>query len=558
MALRRTKRHDAGPSDTAILSRSPLEFPAVQPAAPDEEEPRPHLSFVRVLLAVLLIVGAIYGGSVAIKTKLTATAASRQTTFFAPYVDVTLTPTYQFQLPVNDPARQSVLGFVTASSPSTCAPSWGGAYSLGEANQALALGARIAQVQGNGGSVVVSFGGQKHTSRAVACQSPATLARAYESVIKAYDLHTIDLDVEGPALDSFAAEQRRAAAVRILEQDAAKAHRRLNVWLTLPVEPNGLQGNALSVVSSMLRDRARFAGVDVMAMDFTHPPASGSTMLDLVERSLTSTHDQLSRLLPRYGIHLGGQKIWQLLGVTVMIGQNNLAGERFTVADAEGLRAFARQHGLGRLSMWSINRDQQCGAGYGALVLSNTCSGTPQSGLEFSDVFDHLTGAIKAGTAHGANLLRPVKPDTNPADAPFPLWNPTASYVAGYKVVENGEIYQAKWYNSAQDPAAQFQYTWQSPWELLGPVIPGDHAPVIQRPRPGTYPTWSTSRRYIAGERVISNGLPYEAKWTNQGVAPTVAAGIQPSSPWQPMYQIPGEPTSTATGAAAPPVSGTS
>lgn len=552
MTLRRADRHGAGPVVTTPLSRSSLEFPAVVPTAPENDEPHAQLSFVRVLLAILLIIGVIYGASVGIKTKFTAAAAPHRATFFAPYVDVTLTPTYQFQLPVNDPARQSVLGFVTASSPRTCSPSWGGAYSVGGANRAMALGARIAQVQGNGASVVVSFGGQKHTALAVACQSPAALASAYEAVIKDYDLHTIDLDVEGPALDSFTAERRRAAAVRIVEQNAAKAHRRLNVWLTLPVEPDGLQGNALSVVSSMLRDRARFAGVDVMAMDFTHPPAPGSTMLGLVERSLNSAHGQLSQVLPRYGIHLNGPKLWQLLGVTVMIGQNDLAGERFTVADAEGLRAFARHNGIGRLSMWSINRDQQCAAGYGAAVLSNTCSGTSQSSLEFSDVFGHLTGAIRARISSGSNLLRPAKPDTNPADAPFPLWSPIASYVAGYKVVENGEIYEAKWYNSGQDPAARLQYTWQSPWELIGPVIPGDRAPVIHRPGPGTYPTWSTSRRYVAGGRVIYHGLPYEAKWTNQGIAPTKTAGIHPSSPWQPMFQIPGEPTSAATGATAP------
>jgi hypothetical protein len=48
--------------------------------------------------------------------------------------------------------------------------------------------------------------------------------------------------------------------------------------------------------------------------------------------------------------------------------------------------------------------------------------------------------------------VQPAVADTNPADAPYPLWSASASYPLGYKVVENGEIYQAKWYNSGDDP----------------------------------------------------------------------------------------------------------
>jgi len=28
--------------------------------------------------------------------------------------------------------------------------------------------------------------------------------------------------------------------------------------------------------------------------------------------------------------------------------------------------------------------------------------------------------------------------------------------------VENGEIYQSKWYNTGDDPQAQVQYSWQT------------------------------------------------------------------------------------------------
>ena len=41
------------------------------------------------------------------------------------------------------------------------------------------------------------------------------------------------------------------------------------MWLTLPVEPDGLQDDALSVIESMLRDHVSIAGINVMTMDFS-------------------------------------------------------------------------------------------------------------------------------------------------------------------------------------------------------------------------------------------------------------------------------------------------
>ena len=120
----------------------------------------------------------------------------------------------------------------------------------------------------------MSFGGQANTSLDVACATAAALTSAYQSVISDYHLTTIDLDIEGAALDDFAAGQRRAEAIAALE----KADPKLSVWLTLPVEPSGLQDNALTVIKAMLRDHVSIAGVNVMTMDFTAPPGPGSTM----------------------------------------------------------------------------------------------------------------------------------------------------------------------------------------------------------------------------------------------------------------------------------------
>ena len=153
-----------------------------------------------------------------------------------------------------------------------------------------------------------------------------------------------------------------------------------------------------------------------------------------------------------------------------------------------------------------------------------------------------------------AGNVQPAVANTNPADALYPQWSATGDYPFGYKVVEHGEIYQSKWFNTGDDPQAQVQYSWQTPWELLGPVLPGDHAPVISRPSAGTYPAWSISARYRVGDKVLYQGLPYEAKWDNQGVSPQGQSGDPTASPWKALYKIPGEPTGTSLAASPAPV----
>ena len=166
-------------------------------------------------------------------------------------------------------------------------------------------------------------------------------------------------------------------------------------------------------------------------------------------------HGQLAKLYPRYGMQLRPQQIWQRLGATVMIGQNNVQGENFTVADAQGLVGFAAANGLGRLSMWSLNRDSQCGSlvPRDRAALQHLQRDGRSAASSSRSIFSQL-----AGSARGRLLPRQgaaAAPNTNPADAPYPLWSPAPSYPAGYKVVEGGEIYQAKWYNSGDDPPAR-------------------------------------------------------------------------------------------------------
>jgi chitinase len=511
-----------------------------------EPHPSPHrttatarrrLSPWRVLVALILLGGVAYGVPLVVHDSLTS-AAEPPATFFAPYVDVTATPTDNFQVASMDPAHQAVLGFVVASPTDPCQPSWGGYYSVAAADQALDLRLRITQFESTGASVAVSFGGQANTPLASACTVTASLARDYAEVARHYHVSTLDFDVEGAALGDLAATQRRAEALAVDTAKGgplAKAH----IWLTLPGSREGLGASALAQVASLLSHHVPLAGVNVMAMNYGQPVTDMATA---IETTVTDTAAQFQKLANQYGDGLLGANLWSHLGVTVMIGQNDSPGEVVTLADASTVTGFARSHHLARVSVWSLNRDAPCGTSAAVEngVLSTSCSGVTQGVLGFSRVFDRLTGTMTSTTrVAGA----PLALDTNPADAPYPLWQPLAAYVQGYKVVRSGYVYEARWYNSGSDPAATSD-PWTSPWVLLGPVLVGDHPPTTTTIPAGTYPEWTTTGTYSGGDRVLYRGEPYQAKWYNVGVRPSTALVDAAASPWRPLFSLPGEPTS--------------
>jgi chitinase len=510
------------------------------PVDEDEIEPRPKLSIFRVTIALLLAVAMIGGTAAFVQHKLRNSGNARlSVTWFAPYVDTTLSPISAFQDPAVDPARQVVLGFVVAQPKSGCTPSWGGYYNLDQAAQSLNLDSRIAEVRSRGGNVIVSFGGQANSELATTCSSVSKLTLAYSQVISRYGITTLDFDIEGTALDNTAAIERRAAALATLQRQAKAKGKTLNVWLTLPVTTDGLAPDALSLVTSTLKAGVQVAGVNVMAMDFG---TSQRNMGTAVLNALTATHGQLDAVYHRFGLGADPATAWNRMGVTVMIGQNDTAGENFTVGNARTLVTFARAHHLRRISMWSLNRDSQCGSSFAVVgVHSNTCSGTNQAPLQFAKTFAGFAGSVSAATGtETATAAAPVA--DNPATSPYPIWQPNRPYVTNYRVVREGNIYQAKWFSQGNDPAAQVQYAYQTPWQLIGPVLPGDHAPTTTTLPAGTDPAWSPDNGYQTGQKVLYQGLPYQAKWYNKATSPGEENADPESSPWQPLFTIPGEP----------------
>jgi chitinase len=73
---------------------------------------------------------------------------------------------------------------------------------------------------------------------------------------------------------------------------------------------------------------------------------------------------------------------------------------------------------------------------------------------------------------------------------------------------------------------------------LVGPVLPGEKPVPQATVAEGTYPNWSGTDVYDTGQRVLFKGMPYKAKWWNQGQSPAAASSNANSSPWAPLTQV--------------------
>lgn len=504
-------------------------------------KPRRRLSLWRVFIAILILSGIVYGTTLGVSEWRETESIVVDKPWFAGYVDVTSTPTYAFEQLGSTPTSAAVLSFIVASTTDPCTPTWGTYYTLDEGAVALNLDRRIARLQQQGGRVAVSFGGALNSELSIVCTDADQLFGAYASVIERYAIDTIDFDIENQALRDIDASDRRAAVIARLQASYRDKGRRLTVWLTLPVAPQGLTPEGTAIVARMLSGGVDLAGVNLMTMDYGASREPGQTMLAASEQALIETHRQLGILYKQAGMSLTSEALWQKIGATPMIGQNDFSDEVFTLEDAQAFNLFAREHGIGRMSMWSANRDIPCGENYvDVKTVSDSCSGVKAAKSSFSQAlsagFDgDFTQSMTVLSAEGS--VSSASSVDDPKSSPYQIWQETGAYPKGVKVVWHGNVYEAKWWTKNDMPDNPVLQSWETPWRLVGPVLAGEK-PIKQPKLPkSTYPQWSGATVYNGGDRVLFEETPFQAKWWNQGESPAASSANPDSSPWIPLTQ---------------------
>ena len=504
---------------------------------PAQRMQRRRLSFLRLLIVLVVGGGLVFAGSRWALAQLEESRTEATQTWFAPYVDVTLTPLLHFEDPAEQPAQNVVLGFIVADPAKACVPSWGTYYSLDAAARALDLDRRIVRLRERGGDAVVSFGGALNNELATVCTDADALVAAYQSVIDRYQSRILDFDIEGASLADVAANARRANAIRRLQEKNSG----LQVWFTLPVAPHGLEAESVALLEQAIAANVALTGINAMTMNYGGSRAPSDSMGSATAAALNATHLQIDDAYRRAGTLKTQQELWQMLGATPMIGQNDVASDVFTPSDADSLIALANDVRLGRISFWSANRDVQCGVSVTDKRASNTCSGVEQEPLEFGARFSGAVGKksppkqANPTPASGDSRVDGLSRD-DPRTSPYPIWRSPKAYETGAKVVWQARVYQAKWWSQGDQPDAPVKHIWETPWRYLGPVLESDREAVRAGDSPladGTRSRWSAERVFVAGDQVELENQIFRAKWWTQGDTPQQDPDQPYSHPWE-------------------------
>ena len=203
------------------------------------------------------------------------------------------------------------------------------------------------------------------------CAERSDPAGEYQSVIDRYHVNSIDFDIEGAAVANQHSITLRDQALVGLE----KANPNLQVSFTLPVLPTGLVADGLNVLQSAKNDGVKINVVNIMTMDYGASADNNGQMGQDAISAIIATEKQLSNL----GINAQ-------IGVTPMIGVNDIASEVFKLSDAQALLNYAQTDArVAEISMWSVARDN--GNSAGAHYASSDSSGIAQQPYDFSAIF---------------------------------------------------------------------------------------------------------------------------------------------------------------------------
>lgn len=302
--------------------------------------------------------------------------------FTAPFTDFGAWPTPNLtQIAQKSGLRGFSLGFIVDGT-QPCQATWFNAFPMDKG-----FGKDdIANVQASGGLVKPSFGGEAGTELAQSCTDVDSLTKQYQSVIDAYHFDYIDFDIEGSAVADKKSVDLRSEAMAKLQAAAKAAGTSLRISLTLPVLPSGLTADGQNVVASAISHGVDVTLVNVMTMDFGNieAPNPAGKMGEYTIKSAQSTHDQLAKL---YDGKLSDSQLWGKVGVTPMLGVNDMDAEIFTQSDMHQVIDFATAHHLGQLSFWDVTRDGNACNGS-----KSKCTNISQTPFEFAKMIAPYQG----------------------------------------------------------------------------------------------------------------------------------------------------------------------
>ena len=388
--------------------------------------------------AVVLAVGAATATGVVLGVGGTGTARAATAWpahVFAPYVDTGLSNTTLTTVAADYGTQYFTLAFVNGSGCQWSLPNQSGWQS------------QVSALQSEGGDVSISFGGYTvdtdATDLGAQCSSAAAMATQVESVVTTFNVSHLDFDIESNEQSNNADLALTAQALTQVRSWASGSGRQLTITYTIPTLPTGLTSTGEGVLTTALANGFTPNIVNIMTMDYG---TSGTEMGTAANQAVAATAGQLESI---YGI--SASSAYAMLGNTPMIGQNDTAGEIFTLADASTVESYDAQQGLAWLSFWAEGRDNDgCP---GTTTASSTCSGITQSNGAFTQAFQPFTSGSSGGSSPTPTPTpTPTTTTSSPSGSCATAWVNNTAYTSGNEVSYNGDNWTANQWNYDEVP----------------------------------------------------------------------------------------------------------
>ncbi|WP_326687860.1 chitinase [Streptomyces sp. NBC_01795] len=260
--------------------------------------------------------------------------------------------------------KQLTMAFILSDG--GCSPAWDGQRPLGGGQDEQAIKA----IQQAGGDVTPSIGGWSGNKLGEACSSAQDLAGAYQKVIDAYGLKSIDIDIESSEVENAEVRQRVIDALKIVKDKNAG----IKVYVTFGTTTKGPNENGKDLINKGAAAKLDVDAWTVMPFDF------GDGTTDIAGATKSAVDGLKDQVKAAYG--LSDEEAYKKSGLSSMNGKTDVEGESVSPGDFQQIVDYAKSKNLSRVSFWSVNRDRPC-AGGGA---SDSCSGIDQQQWEFSKI----------------------------------------------------------------------------------------------------------------------------------------------------------------------------
>ncbi|EXG79175.1 chitinase [Cryptosporangium arvum] len=305
----------------------------------------------------------------------TVTAKTELGTVYAPYVYVTLADRPSLtEIAQKTGANGLHLGFAITKG-DECDLTWDGTTALDTYKDEISAAAA------KGIEVIVSTGGASGGDVTQACGDAETTQEQLQKLVD-LGVRYLDFDVEGEErVADTEANEARAKAILALQQKNPDLKVSFTLAAASPTDATTAAGAAntapwvAAVDAGVAIDR-----INLMTMNFGGTVAP-QDMAAATTAAATGLHSQIETI---QGID--SANAWGMVGITPMIGVNDLNTETFSLDNAKTVTDFAVKNSVGMLSFWSAGRDTQCGADVTKQPVAN-CSGVEQDEYAFASIF---------------------------------------------------------------------------------------------------------------------------------------------------------------------------